>query len=128
MLKPKPKIVPIEVGLAKIESDKNALVVSRVKGGKPPYYIGLFNESKSKEFAVKGTKFSKEHITLRLDSLNMPQGSYMAKVVDADNQVFVIKENVFVAKKFSISNSIKLTIALIFIGFIMFLYKKYIHF
>jgi len=128
IIKPEPKKVPIEEGLAKIEFDKNALIVSRVRGGKRPYYIGLFNEDKSKEFAVKGQRFSEESITLHLDSLNMPEGNYVAKVLDADNQIFAQEQNVFVAKKYSLSNSVKLTIVLILLGFIGFLYKKYIHF
>jgi len=128
IIKPEPKKIPIEEGLAKVEFDKNALVVSRVKGGKLPYYIGFFNEDKSKEFAVKGQRFSEENITLHLDSLNMPEGNYVVKVLDADNQIFAQEQNVFVAKKYSLSNSVKLTIVLILVGFIGFLYKKYIHF
>ena len=121
-------LVPIEKDLAQIDFDENALLVNRVKGGNKPYFIDFYDYQKNKELAVKSHRFNKEDLSVSLDELGIPQGMYTVKVMDSKGQLFVEKSAVFVRNAIQIPKSIKLSIVLLFIGSMGFLYKKYIHF
>ncbi len=126
--KPPPEVVPIKEGIATLDFDEKVLVVNRIEGGVRPYYMGFFDYQKNKEYAVKRVRFNKKDQFVELQSLEIPEGTYLVKVMDSQGQVFIEKNKIFVSKVFIFPNSIKACIILTFLAVLGFLYKKYIQF
>ena len=126
--KPKKAIIPIKENLAKLDYDEKILLVNRVEGGERPYHVSFFDYAINKEYAIKSIGFNSEAISLDLSELEISEGFYTVKVRDADDQVFVEKQGVYVQDTMQISNSIKLIIIIGLLGLVGFLFKKYIYF
>ena len=124
----KPKYFPIKKGIAKIDFDSKVIAVNKVLGGKKPYYLELFDYSKSSQYAIKRNRFNKSYFSIPLESLNIPPGNYTVNVVDDIGEKFVVQDGIYIGKPFTIPKTFKLLFVILF-GIIIFaLYKRYIFF
>ncbi len=122
------EIPPIRPGLAQIDYDTEALVITNVLGGKSPYYLSFYDVAKSKEFPVKKMSFNTKDLVLLFKDLELSQGFYEIRIYDSKNSEFVDKKRIHIEEYIALSSTMRLIIFLIPFLFLAYLYKKFIYF
>ena len=118
--------LPILDYLPHFENDTEVIFINRIFGGKKPYYIGFFDTNKNKDHPIKSIRFNKESVIVRLSTLDIPEGNYDIKVYDTKGDLFITKSNISVNSNLNFPKSLKLSVILVFIGSVFYLYKRYI--